>query len=74
GDFRYTEVNPAGAEMVGLECEQLVNRRPDQLFSEEVADRLTGLYRRVVDTGEPDEITHVNQVPGGEVVTRSRLQ
>lgn len=74
GDFQYVEANPAINRMVGIEPEDFIGQSPSDLFEESVARNLVNLYQRVLDSGEYREVTHENQTPQGEIVTRSRLQ
>lgn len=72
--FRYTEANPSACEMLGLNRSQLVDKHLDEIFDSEMAEYLKEIYARVLEAGEPEEITHTIQTPGGKLVSRSRLE
>jgi two-component system, cell cycle sensor histidine kinase and response regulator CckA len=60
-DLRYERVNEALARLGGLDIDEALGRRVDELHSD-LADQFVPLLRQVLDTGEP--------VRGAEIVGR----
>jgi PAS domain S-box-containing protein len=61
--FRYTLVNPAMAEALGVPASDIIGRTPDDFFSKNAAEQIRRVDRRVI-AGESVEMENTRTVRG----------
>uniref|UniRef100_Q02D70 histidine kinase n=1 Tax=Solibacter usitatus (strain Ellin6076) TaxID=234267 RepID=Q02D70_SOLUE len=73
GRFKFAEFNPAEEEAVGLSSEQVSGKFVEDVFSEDLAGKLTGNYRRCLEAGRVITYDDELNFPGGRRYFHSNL-
>jgi PAS domain S-box-containing protein len=73
GRFRYAGFNPAEEEALGLSTEQVTGKFVEEVFAEDLAQKLTRNYRLCVEAGKPITYDDELDLPAGRRHFHSNL-
>jgi two-component system cell cycle sensor histidine kinase/response regulator CckA len=73
GRFRYSGFNPAEEQAVGLTSAEVSGKLVEEVFSEELAKKLTATYRRCLEAGTPINYDDELNLPSGQRYFHSNL-
>ncbi len=73
GRFKYVGFNPAEEEAVGLSTADVSGKFVEEVFGDELAEKLTADYRRCVESGRTIQFDSELNFPGGRRYFHSNL-
>jgi two-component system cell cycle sensor histidine kinase/response regulator CckA len=73
GRFKYAGFNPAEELAVGLTSAEVSGKFVEEVFSEELAEKLTATYRRCLEAGTPIKYDDELDLPSGQRYFHSNL-
>jgi len=73
GRFKFTNFNPSEEKAVGLSNAEVSGRFVEEVFAEDLAQKLTANYRRCLEAGVPIEYEGELNLPGGRRYFHSNL-
>ena len=71
--LKYTQVNPATAKILGLDVSEIIGRKPEDIYGEEVGQQLRLLDLRVLG-GESIEREHTVRINGVSLILNTVLR
>jgi len=73
GRFRYAGFNPAEEKVLGLSTAEVAGKFVEEVFAEDLAQKLSGNYRRCTEAGTPITYDDELDLPGGRRYFHSNL-
>ena len=73
GRFKFAGFNPAGEQAVGLSSATVSGKFVEEVFEPELAQKVTGSYRRCLEAGMPITYDDELNMPGGKRYFHSNL-